>query len=116
LSKNWIQETEFRMGQLVRVAALSDLKTDTGYTVDVRGRLVALFLHNGHVFAIDDTCPHMGGPLGEGSVCDGIVTCPWHGWRFRVTDGAWADAPNATKVASYPAQVQGQDVMLEINW
>lgn len=103
------------MGEVVPVAKRSDLRTDTGCTVEVKGRLIALFLYDSKVYAIDDSCPHMGGPLGEGIVCDGVVTCPWHAWRFRVTDGVWVNAPN-TKVQTYSVTENGDDVLLEVNW
>ena len=62
-------------------------------TYTVGERLVAVFLSDGEYHAIDDLCPHMGALLGAGEVCDGVVTCPWHAWRFRVADCAWADNP-----------------------
>ena len=51
-------------------------------------------------FAIDDVCPHMGASLSGGYVEDGIVTCPWHAWRFRLTDGTWADNPRSRSAAT----------------
>jgi nitrite reductase (NADH) small subunit/3-phenylpropionate/trans-cinnamate dioxygenase ferredoxin subunit len=55
---------------------------------------VAVFnLGAGNYHAIDDLCPHMGASLAAGEVYNGIVTCPWHAWRFRVTDGTWCDNP-----------------------
>lgn len=105
------------MPNYVAVAKLSDLKEETGHTVEVRGRLVALFLDQGVVHATDDICPHMGASLGSGSVCEGIVMCPWHGWRFRIADGAWADAPNAGGgVAHYDAKVEDGTVYLDVAW
>ncbi len=56
--------------------------------------MIAIFLVDGKVFAIDEHCPHAGGPLGAGHLTGDVVMCPWHGWRFRVTDGVWVDAPN----------------------
>ena len=49
-------------------------------------------------------CPHMGASLAGGFVEDGIVTCPWHYWRFRLADGAWADNPRI-KIGCYPVHV-----------
>jgi len=51
------------------------------------GRPVALFNVDGEIFALDNTCPHAGGPLGEGTLDGEIVTCPWHGWKFNVRTG-----------------------------
>ena len=64
-------------------------------------------------FAIDDMCPHMGASLADGFVEDGIVTCRWHYWRFRLADGAWADNPRI-KIGSYPVHIVDNEIRLEI--
>lgn len=53
----------------------------------VLGRVIALYNVSGTFYALDGVCPHQGGPLGKGELCGQIVTCPWHGWQFDVTDG-----------------------------
>ena len=50
-----------------------------------RGRVIALFNVDGTFYALDGVCPHQGGPLGQGTLEGCIVTCPWHGWQFDVT-------------------------------
>ncbi|NBY01770.1 MAG: Rieske (2Fe-2S) protein, partial [Planctomycetes bacterium] len=62
--------------------------------------------------AIDDFCPHMGASLSGGHVEDGTVTCPWHAWRFRLCDGAWADNPRL-KVGCYNVSVVDDEIFLE---
>jgi nitrite reductase (NADH) small subunit/3-phenylpropionate/trans-cinnamate dioxygenase ferredoxin subunit len=84
-----------------------------GVTIEVGGKLVALFRVGDCYYAIDDVCPHMGASLGEGEVDKGIVTCPWHAWRFRLADGAWADNPRI-KIGSYPVRVLGNQVQIQI--
>ncbi len=54
---------------------------------DAGGRTVALSRVNGVICAIDGLCPHQGGPLGRGSIEDGHVICPWHGWEFDPCTG-----------------------------
>ena len=54
----------------------------------VQGQVVALFNVQGEFFALDGVCPHQGGPLGSGHLDGCLVTCPWHGWQFDVTNGA----------------------------
>jgi nitrite reductase (NADH) small subunit/3-phenylpropionate/trans-cinnamate dioxygenase ferredoxin subunit len=76
-------------------------------------RDIAIFNVKGAFFAVDDFCPHMGASLSGGFVEDGCVTCPWHYWRFRLADGAWADNPKQ-KIGSYPIHVVGDDVQLEL--
>jgi nitrite reductase (NADH) small subunit/3-phenylpropionate/trans-cinnamate dioxygenase ferredoxin subunit len=100
--------TEFRT-----VCKLRELNSETGKTVAVGSRLVALFLVDGQPCAIDDVCPHMGASLGAGEVVNGVVTCPWHGWRFRVTDGTWADNPRI-KIPSFPIRVVGDEVQVHV--
>jgi nitrite reductase (NADH) small subunit/3-phenylpropionate/trans-cinnamate dioxygenase ferredoxin subunit len=55
----------------------------------------------------------MGASLSGGHLENGIVTCPWHAWRFRVTDGTWADNPRV-KIPAYNVRVVGDDVQIEI--
>jgi len=81
-------------------------------TVEVAGKLVAVFRQQGQYYAIDDVCPHMGASLGGGYVEKGIVTCPWHAWRFRLADGAWADNPRI-KIGCYPVRVEGDEVQVQ---
>ena len=94
------------------VCRVSDLGDAEGKVVEVDGKLVAVFREAGRYFAIDDVCPHMGASLGGGYVEKGIVTCPWHAWRFRLTDGAWADNPRI-KIGCYPVRVEGDEVQVQ---
>ena len=68
---------------------------------------------DGIAYAIDDTCPHMGASLATGYVEDGGVTCPWHAWRFRLSDGAWADYTRI-KIGCYPVRVEGDEVQVQV--
>ena len=95
------------------VLKVKDLPEESARVVEVDGKLVAIFHHAGKYFAIDDTCPHMGASLAEGYVEEGIVTCPWHAWRFRLEDGAWADNPRL-KVGCYPVRVVGDEIQLAV--
>lgn len=101
------------MGQRVTVAKVGDIPEGGAVVVTVRQKDVAIFRVNGALHAIDDVCPHMGASLSGGFVEDGCVTCPWHYWRFRLNDGAWADNPKV-KTGSYPVHVVGDDVQLEL--
>jgi len=69
------------------VALVEDVPPGTGRAVEVEGRAVALFNVDGTFYAIDGTCLHRGGPVGEGDLDEAIVTCPWHGWQYDVTTG-----------------------------
>lgn len=69
-----------------------------------QGERIAVFRDGDNFFAVSNLCPHQGGPLGEGRVLDGCVTCPWHGFQFRLADGR-APAPFTDRVATYPTRV-----------
>jgi len=71
----------------VCVAARRELERDSAIEVRVGAYDVALFDVGGELFAIENSCPHQGGPLVEGSVEEGVVTCPWHAWRFDLRTG-----------------------------
>jgi len=88
-----------------KVAAVAELSDGQARVVEMNGRSVAVFNVAGRYYAIDNVCPHRGGPLGEGDVEGNIVVCPWHGWRWDVTTGANANNP-AVKVGCYPVTVE----------
>ena len=71
----------------VKVARVDDLDEGTGRTVDAGGRWLAVFRVGDRVYAIDNACPHMAGPLGAGTLEGTIVTCPLHGWRIDLATG-----------------------------
>jgi nitrite reductase (NADH) small subunit len=71
----------------VAVARVSDVAPGTGTAVLVGEREIALFNAGDTFYALDNTCPHQGGPLAEGWIEGKTVTCPWHAWCFRMTDG-----------------------------
>lgn len=97
----------------VRVAGVGDVNPGEARVVEVAGRSVALFNVDGHYYAIDNACPHRGGPLGEGDLDGPIVACPWHAWRWDVRTGANTNNP-AVKVACYPVTEDGGGVFLDV--
>ncbi|QDU20799.1 Rieske (2Fe-2S) protein [Urbifossiella limnaea] len=101
------------MGQRIPLGKTTDLPAGATTVVEVNGKDVAVFHHEGRFFAVDDLCPHMGASLSGGFVEGGVVTCPWHYWRFRLDDGSWADNPKV-RIGCYPVHVEGDDVVLEV--
>jgi nitrite reductase/ring-hydroxylating ferredoxin subunit len=101
------------MGQWTKVAETSDILVDQGRTVDAGGKTLAVFNSGGTLYALDNTCLHRGGPLGEGELEGTIVTCPWHGWRYDITTGANAMNP-AIRVGCYPVRIEGTSVLVEV--
>ena len=101
------------MAEFRTVCRVDELAEGEGKTVVVGKRLIAVFCSGGTYHAIDDSCPHMGASLADGHVENGVVTCSWHGWRFRLSDGAWADNPRL-KIGCYPVRVQGNDIQVQV--
>ncbi|RME53814.1 MAG: non-heme iron oxygenase ferredoxin subunit [Deltaproteobacteria bacterium] len=101
------------MDREIEVATLSEIPDGTAKSVEVEGRVIALFHWNGGLYALDGHCPHRGGPLGSGCVEGGVVICPWHGWQFRLEDGISPINP-AARVATYPVTVRGERIHLSL--
>lgn len=101
------------MSEFVTVAKVGALEEGTGGTFAVGDRLVAVFNDGGRYFAINDLCPHMGASLAEGELADGVVTCPWHAWRFRVCDGTWCDNPKI-KTEAFDVRVEGDEIQVRV--
>ena len=101
------------MGQRVAIGLASEIPEGGSAVVTIGTKDVAVFRTNGQFFAIDDLCPHMGASLSGGFVEDGCVTCPWHYWRFRLSDGAWADNPKV-KTGCYAVHQVGDELELEL--
>ena len=99
------------MNEFVTVAKVGAIPENRGLSCIVNGLLVAVFYSEGKYWAIDDLCPHMGASLGAGEVYQGAVACPWHAWRFRISDGTWCDNPRL-KVASYEVRVEGDEIQV----
>ena len=75
------------MAEWVRVACVADCPPDHSIEVVAEGKVIALFHVDGQFYALDGICPHQGGPLGKGTISGCVITCPWHGWQFDVTNG-----------------------------
>ena len=101
------------MANFVRVAATSDIPVGQGKTVEVNGKQVAIFNYDGTFYAIDNTCKHQGGPLGEGELEGTTVICPWHGWTYDVTTGVSPDDPDCA-VDTYAVKVEGENLLVAI--
>ena len=101
------------MARYVKVAKLDDLPPGSCREFQADGKPVALFNVNGTVFALDNTCLHRGGPLGQGVLEENIVTCPWHGWQYDVKSGAVVMNPDI-KVRKFAVKVEGDDIQVDV--
>jgi len=91
----------------------SDVVPGTGKVVMVGGKEIALFNVDGTFYALDNECPHRGGPLGEGDLEGCIVTCPWHAWQYDVRTGE--SITDDLKVSRYEVKVEGGDVEVAVD-
>src|ERR1700694_5544607 len=97
--------------EFVTVARVAALAPGTATAVVVGEREIALFNVDGGFYALDNTCPHQGGPLAEGWIEAKTVTCPWHAWGFRLTDGKMTLGEYAS-VDAFDVRVDGEDVKI----
>src|SRR5271155_1956116 len=95
-----------------RAAKTAEVPAGTVHEIQVAGKAVAISNVDGKFYAINNTCLHRGGPLGQGKLEGKIVTCPWHGWQYDVTTGKLAANP-AVGVGCFPIEVRGEDLWVE---
>ncbi len=101
------------MAEFVKVAQTREIPEGQGISVEVNGRRIAIFNVDGAFYAIDDVCPHQGGPLGEGELSGKIVTCPWHGWEYDVTTGV-NTMDTDIQQERFEVQVRGDDILVKV--
>ncbi|MEF8887401.1 MAG: Rieske (2Fe-2S) protein [Haloarculaceae archaeon] len=98
--------------EYVPVAEHDTLQEKGRMVVSAGGHSIALFAHEGAVYAVDNRCPHMGFPLSEGTVEDGMLTCHWHHARFELACGDTLDI-FADDVQTYPVEVADGEVRVD---
>jgi nitrite reductase (NADH) small subunit len=98
---------------IVRVCSVEDVPMHEGRVVRVDGRPLAVFHSPAGWFVLDNTCPHLGGPLADGLVTDTTVACPLHERRFELASGQ-AVGHGCGSVTAYPVEVRGDDVFVSV--
>ena len=96
-----------------RIGALSEISEDEGRRFDVGELRIAVFRKGSRVYAVGDSCPHMGASLSDGYIDGRTVICPWHGWMFDLETGASPFDEDA-RVPVFRVLVENDDVFLEI--
>jgi nitrite reductase (NADH) small subunit len=96
----------------LRAARKDEIPAGTIREFQVDGKTLAVSNVDGKFYAIDNTCLHRGGPLGQGELEGATVTCPWHGWQYDVTTGKVTRNP-AVGVACFPVEVRGEDIWVD---
>ena len=97
---------------LEKVAEPGFLAPHSGRVIILEDHPVALFNIDGEYYAMDNTCPHRGGSLGNGEIDGDVVTCPWHGWEFNCRTGE-AVENREIKVQTYRVSVEDDGIYIE---
>ena len=100
------------MSSFHKVALVDQIPPGKGKTVQVAGKPIAVFNVGGAFYALDNTCAHRGGSLGEGTLDGTMVSCPIHAWQYDVTRGS---TPNrgTVKLNRYAVKVEGMDILVD---
>jgi len=92
----------------------SKLEDNNPVCVTVDSVPLMLVRWQGNIYALANTCPHLGGPLCEGEFDSGIITCPWHGSKFDVTDGSIIDGPTAYPAKRFQTRINNGQVEVRL--
>ena len=98
-------------GGWVDVCAVEEIPEDRAVTVVVAGDRVAVFRYDGKVSAVSNACQHQNGPLGEGRVVDGCITCPWHGYQYLPSCGR-SPEPFTERIPTFPVRIEDGRVLV----
>lgn len=98
----------------VRVARFDEIPVGEGLPITVGERELALFLDGRELRCLRDSCPHRGAALSEGHVQDGEVVCPWHGWRYSLSDGECSTLPGSAAAETFEVERRGDEVWIRI--
>lgn len=94
----------------VKVCKVNDMEEGLANIALLKnGERVAVFLHEGKLSAISNACAHQNGPLGEGKILRCLITCPWHGFQYDITNGC-SPAPFTEKIPTYNLKVIGENI------
>jgi nitrite reductase/ring-hydroxylating ferredoxin subunit len=100
------------MARSLRICAAADVPADGAKLVSLDRREFAVVAHDGKYYAVENSCPHKGGPLGRGQVKNGTITCPWHRFRFDLETGKSVTNP-AMRIAVRRIVVDRGDLLVQ---
>ena len=104
------------MPDFQRVASTSDIPPGEMMIFEVNDQEIVVANLNGDFVAFNNSCTHRGGPLGEGLLLPGdVVECPFHGGQFNVRTGEVVASPPDEPIATYPVQVEGDEISVAVN-
>lgn len=109
LDREWQGEKD---AGFVDVCAVDDIEEKRAKIVTLGGERVAVFRYDRKVSAVGNACQHQNGPLGEGRIIDGCITCPWHGYQYGPANGS-SPPPFTEKVPTYAVRVRDGRVLVD---
>jgi methionine sulfoxide reductase heme-binding subunit len=98
--------------QFTRVCLVSDIVENRAKVVSFGDERIAIFKYDGKISAISNVCKHQNGPLGEGKIIDGCITCPWHGYQY-LPDNGCSPPPFKEKVSTYAVKVIENEIWID---
>ena len=104
-------ESNIESDGFVDACAVADIPENRACIVCLAGERVAIFKYDGNISAVSNVCQHQNGPLGEGKILDGCITCPWHGYQYRPDTGA-SPPPFTEKIPTFNLRVKNGRVFV----
>ena len=95
----------------MEVCAVSEIENSRAKIVFANEERIAIFKYNAKLSAVSNVCKHQLGPLGEGKIIDGCITCPWHGYQYKPDDGC-SPPPFKEKIATYNLKLIGEKIFV----
>ena len=103
------------MAHFVKVGAIDEFPEGKGRIVSVARKPVAIFKLNGEIYAVNNICPHLGGPIGGGELEGTVVSCPYHAMRFDVRSGHSTDSFGHS-LQTYSVKIEDDEVWVDAWW
>ncbi len=97
--------------KMIKVGKILDIPEGEGRVFLLNQMEIAIFRLDSTIFAVDNRCPHLAGPLADGIVTGDEVICPLHGHRFNLKTGE--SVAGDGKIKTYPVLVEGEEVFME---
>ena len=96
-----------------KLATLGELPKDSVIEVEHGGNLYAICNAGGEIRTLSGVCPHQGGPLGQGTVIQGLLVCPWHMWEFDSATGT-SLIDDTICIPTYPVKVDERSILVDL--
>ncbi|NUO78564.1 ferric reductase-like transmembrane domain-containing protein [candidate division KSB1 bacterium] len=97
--------------EFVAACAVDDIPENRAQIVTLAGERVAIFKYGGKISAVSNVCQHQNGPLGEGRIIDGCITCPWHGYQYLPENGS-SPPPFTEKIPTFDVKIENGRVFV----